>query len=132
MILAAQKQGLGTNFKKFSIDQASSVPWCRLCGTRIETIRHQLVNVHNWLRRNTGTDMTKYKVIRAYWEISKKYGILASSKWHEHQPLPITKNELTWYMTIYTDKKLKHNKPNLTLLLKREKYSIFLDIQARN
>ena len=39
-------------------------------------------------------------------------------------PLVVTENKgvkLMWDMTVYTDKKLKHNKPDITLLLKEEK-----------
>ena len=46
-------------------------------------------------------------------------------------PLVVTENKgvkLMWDMTVCTDKKLKHNKPDITLLLKEEKKWIFIDI----
>ena len=44
-------------------------------------------------------------------------------EWYEHQSLLGTENDgvkLTWYMTAYTDKKLKHSRSDKTLLLKEE------------
>ena len=35
---------------------------------------------------------------------------------------------LMWDVTVYTDKKLKHNRPDITLLPKEEKEWIFIDI----
>ena len=64
-------------------------------------------------------------------EISKKYGLEASSKCYEYQPLPVKENEEVKFacnMTIYADKKLKHGTPDITLLLKKDKEWIFTDI----
>ena len=36
--------------------------------------------------------------------------------------------KLTWDMTVYTDKKLKHSRPDVTLQPKEEKERIFIDI----
>ena len=63
-------------------------------------------------------------VLRLHWENSKKYELEVSSKWYEHQPLLIVKNEevkLTREMIIYTDKKLEHNRSDLKILVKEGK-----------
>ena len=55
-------------------------------------------------------------VVRIHWEISIKYGIECNDKWYDHQPLPVTENgkvRVTWNTTIYTDKRLKHNRPGM-------------------
>ena len=60
-----------------------------------------------------------------------KYGLKTFSKWYERQPLPFIENEdikRAWNMTIFTDKKLKHNRPDITLLQKKDKEWISKDI----
>ena len=59
--------------------------------------------------------------LRAHWEMCRKYGIECTDKSYDHQPLPIAENgevRITWDMTIYTDKVLKHNQPDITLVHK--------------
>ena len=59
------------------------------------------------------------------------YGLAASSKWYKRQSLLIKQNDrvkLTQDMTACTEKKLKHNRPDITVLLKQEKERIFIDI----
>ena len=44
-----------------------------------------------------------------------------TNKWYDHQPLSTAENgevRITWDMTIYTDKVLKHNRPDITLMHK--------------
>ena len=49
-------------------------------------------------------------------------GSICIDKWYNHQPLPIVKNgengevRITCDMTIYTDKVLKHHRPDITLV----------------
>ena len=41
----------------------------------------------------------------------RKYNIECTDNWYDHQPLPVAENvevRITWDMTIYTDKVLKH------------------------
>ena len=48
----------------------------------------------------------------------RKYGIECTDKWYDHQPLTVAKNRdvrITWDMTVCTDKKLNHNRPDITL-----------------
>ena len=61
----------------------------------------------------------------------EKYGLETFSKWYEHQPLPVIENgnlKLSWDMKIFTDKKLKHNRRDITLLQMKDKEWIFIDI----
>ena len=60
-----------------------------------------------------------------------KHGIDCSNKWYEHQPSPVVENDelrITWDMTIYTDKKLKHNRPDITVMQRNTKEWILIDI----
>ena len=59
------------------------------------------------------------------------YGLATSSKLYKRQSLPIKQNDgvkLTQDMTGCTEKKLKHNRLDVTVLLKQEKERIFIDI----
>ena len=41
-----------------------------------------------------------------------KVGTECTDKWYDYEPLPVVEKgdvRLTWDMTIYTEKKLKHN-----------------------
>ena len=51
----------------------------------------------------------------------KKHGMEHTDNWHEHvQPSMIETESLTlkWDCTIYTNNKLKHNQPGITLINK--------------
>ena len=57
--------------------------------------------------------------------------IECTDKWYDHQPLSIAENgevRITWDMSIYTDKVLKHNRPDITLMHKDTQKWIFIDI----
>ena len=65
--------------------------------------------------------MPQKVALRVQWEMCRKYGIECTDKWYDHQLLPITEKwrvRITWDMTIYTDKVLKHNQPDITLVHK--------------
>ena len=69
--------------------------------------------------------------LRVHWEMCRKYGIECTDKWYDHQPLPIAENgevRITWDMTIYTDKVLKHNRPDITLVHKDTQKWTLIDI----
>ena len=60
-----------------------------------------------------------------------EYVIECTDKWYDHQPLPIAENgevRNTWDMTIYTDKVLKCNRPDATLVHKDTKKWTLIDI----
>ena len=51
----------------------------------------------------------------------RKHGIECTDKWYDHQPLPVAEKgevRITWDTTVYTDKVLKHNRPDITLVHK--------------
>ena len=61
--------------------------------------------------------------LRVHWDMCRKYGIECNDKWYDHRPSPTTENgevRITWpwEMTIYTDKVLKHNRSDITLVHK--------------
>ena len=69
--------------------------------------------------------------LRVHWEMCRKYGIECTNKWYDHQPLSTAENgevRITWDMTIYTDKVLKHNRPDITLMHKDTQKWTLIDI----
>ena len=61
----------------------------------------------------------------------RKYGIECTDKWYDHQALPVAENgevRITWDKTVYTDKALKHNRPDITLEHKDAQEWTLIDI----
>lgn len=54
----------------------------------------------------------------------QKYGVKCTEKWYEHKPMPVAENtelKCMWDMTIYTDRHLQHNRPDITLVCRETK-----------
>ena len=120
LILAAQEKALRTNSIKYSIDKTSETPLCRLCGETTETVRYIVSECKKLTQREYRKRHDKV-ALRVHWEMCRKYGIECTNKWYDHQPLSTAENgevRITWDMTIYTDKVLKHNRPDITLMHK--------------
>ena len=61
----------------------------------------------------------------------RKYGIECGDKWYDHQPLAVAENRgvrITWNMTVCTDKKLNHNRPDITVVRKDTQEWTLIDI----
>ena len=130
LILAAQDQALRTNAIKCNIDKTSETPLCRLCGESAETVRHIVSGCKKLAQREYRKRHDKV-ALRVHWEICRKYGIECTDKWYDHQALPVAENRevrITWDMTIYTDKVLKHNRPDITLVHKDTQEWTLIDI----
>ena len=68
--------------------------------------------------------------LQVHWEMCK-YCIECNDKWYDHQPLPAAENgkvRITWDSTIYTDKRLKHYRPDITLVHKDTQECTLIDI----
>ena len=58
---------------------------------------------------------------REYRKRCRKYELEYTDKWHDNPPLSVAENRevrITWDMTIYTDKRLKQNRPDITAVHK--------------
>ena len=110
-ILAAQEQALRTNSMMYSIDKTSETPLCRFGADATETVRLIVSGCKKLAQREYRKRHDKV-ALRVPWEMCRKYGIEFNDKWYDHQPLPTAESgevRITWDMTIYTDKVLKHN-----------------------
>ena len=59
---------------------------------------------------------TEKAMTRVHWELCRKYVLESADKWYDHQPLSVAENgevRMTWDMTIYIGKRLKHNQPTV-------------------
>ena len=71
------------------------------------------------------------EALRVHWELCRKYGLEYTDKWHDHQLLPVAENgegRITWDMTIFTNKSLKPNRPNITVVQKDTQEWTLIDI----
>ena len=132
MILDAQELALRTNVIKQNIDQKhwSETSLCRMCGDTTETVGH-IASRCKKLAQNEYHKRHDKVALRVHWEICRKHGIDCSNKWYEHQPSLVVENDevrIRWDMTIYTDKKLKHNRPDITVMQRNTKEWTLIDI----
>ena len=103
---------------------------CRLCADATETVRH-IVNGCKKLAQREYRKRHHKVALRVHWEMCRKYGIDCNDKWYDHEPLPTAENGevgITWEMTIYTEKVLKHNRPDITLEHKDKQKWTLIDI----
>ncbi|XP_068684405.1 uncharacterized protein [Montipora foliosa] len=130
LILAAQEQALRTHSIKYSVDKTSETPLCRLCGDATETVRHIVSGCKKRAQREYRKRHDKV-ALRVHWKMCRKYGIGCTDKWYDHQRMPAAENgevRVTWDMTIYTDKGMKHNRPDITLVHKDTQKWTLIDI----
>lgn len=121
MICAAQEQALRTNSVKFSIDKTVDSPICRKCKSATESVQHIISGC-------TPLTQTEYKLrhdrvaCRLHWEVCREYGLEHAARWYEHIPHSCQENEsvkLLWDMTFFTDRRLAHNRPDISIFDKR-------------
>ncbi|XP_068684473.1 uncharacterized protein [Montipora foliosa] len=69
--------------------------------------------------------------LRVHWELRKNYDLECGEKWYEHQPIPVIENDqvkLVWDGTIVTDRRVPHNRPDITLVLKDKHQWLLVDV----
>ena len=129
-IIAAQDQALCTrNMRKhvFGEDIDSK---CRVCGDAEETVAHIISEC-------TKLAQVEYKAIRhdnvakvIHWKLCEKWGFQRGDKWYTHHPEKILESEqckILWDFPIQTDKVLKHNRPDITIVDKQRKKCLLID-----
>ena len=65
-----------------------------------------------------------------HWKLCKKWGFQNGDTWYNHDPQKVLENDkckILWDFSIQTDKKLEHNKPDITLLDKESKSTLLID-----
>ena len=130
MIFAAQERALRTNAIKHSIDKTIESPLCRKCKSAPESVQHIINGC-------TPLTQTEYKARhdkvanRLHWELCKANGLEHAERWYEHVPQSCQENEnmkLLWDMTFFTDRRLQHNRPDISVFDKIERTWKLIDI----
>ena len=79
----------------------------------------------------------EYKAIRhdnvakvIHWKLCEKWGFQRGDKWYTHHPEKVLESEqckILWDFPIQTDKVLKHNRPDITIVDKQRKKCLLID-----
>ena len=129
MILAAQEQSLRTRAIQAKIDKKAISPMCRMCGQAEETNMH-IVSACSKIAQTWMKERHDKLATHVHWELCKKYGIECSEKWYEHTATYVENDlvEITWDKTVQNDRRVKHNRPDIILNLKKENKWVLIDI----
>ena len=66
-----------------------------------------------------------------HWKLCKKWGFNKAEKWYIHKPEKVSDPEnckILWDFPIQTDKTLEHNRPDVTVIHKKTKKCILIDL----
>ena len=132
IITAAQDQALRTNWIKAKIDKQDCSPLCRLCHKEDESAMHIASGCEVLAKRQY---KLRHDLVgrRVHWEVCKKHGIKCSEKWFDHIPEKVSTTtdsttEVLWDLEIETQKKVKHNRPDIVIKEHDKKKWIFVDV----
>ena len=105
-------------------------PLCRMCGTEDETVAHNVSECPKLAQK-------EYKNLRhgnvakvIHWKLCEKWGFEKAEKWYMHQPQRVLESEhctILWDFAIQTDKQLKHNRPGIAVIEKKDKSCKLID-----
>ena len=134
MIMAAQDQAIRTRWVQKNIDKMDITETCRMCGDKEETISH-IVSECKQLAQNE-YKLSRHDKVAAilHRDICKKNGFECGDKSYEHvvdSEKKVLENEdvkVLWDFPIQTDKKLDHNRPDITMIDKRKKVCWLIDV----
>jgi len=129
-IIAAQDQAITTNNIRKIIYKENVSSLCRMCGKYDETIAH-ITSECPKLAQNEYKTWRHDQVARViHWKLCEKWGFEKGETWYKHTPEKVLENEeckLLWDFSIQTDKKLEHNKPDITVVDKKSQTTLLID-----
>ena len=117
LICAAQEQALATRYTRQKIWKTGGSPKCRLCMEQNETVHHivsgckMLAGTKYLFRHN---QVAKY----IHWRLLKDRGFEVKESWIEHNPREtetLNGTTILWDVPLLTDKKVKCNRPDITI-----------------
>ncbi|MEM7264392.1 MAG: hypothetical protein AAF370_00395 [Pseudomonadota bacterium] len=130
MICAAQEQALRTNSIKHAIDKTAESPMCRKCRKAPESVQH-IVSGCSLLAQKEYKHRHDRVATRLHWELCRDYDLEHSKYWYDHKPETVQENEkvkILWDMTMFTDRRLPHNRPDICVFHKEQRKWTFIDI----
>ena len=129
-IIAAQDQAIATNNMRREIFKENISPLCRLCGKSNETISH-ITSECPTLAQNQYKCWRHDEVARIlHWKLCQKWGFESAETWYNHKPECVLENDdckMLWDFPIQTDKEMEHNKPDITVVDKKNKVTLLID-----
>ena len=130
-ICAIQENAISTKYMKKHIYKTTDDDTCRACKQFPETVQHvmskcPILAPTKYLERHD--NVCKYFHVR----LAKKLGFVENlTKWYEYEPEPILENvstKILWNFMIQTDRPMKHNKPDITVLDKEARVVYLIDV----
>jgi hypothetical protein len=129
LIMSAQESALRVNYIKFKIDHTVADPTCRMCHQFPETIQHIVCGCPKLAKSEYQLRHDRMgKVI--HWALARKWGFDVAEKYFEHTPVAVLENEnckILWDFSIRTDRTIKNQRPDLTLVNKNEERALLVD-----
>ena len=119
-ILAAQDQCLLTRNYQAKVIKNGADPRCGICTQYDETIDHlisgcPILAPNEYLNRHNR--VAKY----IHWKICKHYGTQQAYNWYEPEAVTETDVTILWDNSIQADRKIKANKPDITVKIRENK-----------
>ena len=135
-VFPAQEQALPTNFLKAKITGESEDANCRICRSELETVTH-LVSSCKGLAQREYKRRHDRMGLRVYWEICRKFGVKCSEYWYKECPDKVRKSEcgnyeVWWDRPVETTKVLEHNRPDVVVVDRKNKFWTLIDFSVPN
>ena len=129
-IVAAQDQALYTRNLRNVVYRENVQSISRVCGAADETVVHIVSECSKQVQK-------EYKQVRhdnvakmLHWKLCEKWGFSKAEKWYIHKPEKVLESEsckILWDFPIQADKTLEHNRPDITVIDKKNKKCILID-----
>ena len=103
---------------------------CRLCGGADETIDN-LVSCCSVLAQKEYKPRHDRVASHVHWMLAKQAGFPVMDVWWKHSPSRVCENnfcKLLWDFSLVTDASLRHNRPDITMVLKQTNEAYLIDI----
>ena len=102
----------------------------RRCGRFDETVAHIISGCPELAQ---GVYLHRHNAVARYLHLTlcQLHGLERNALWYEHEPSKITQNEkikILYDWNIYTDKKIKHRRPDLVVVNKEEGKTLLIDV----
>ena len=136
-MVAIQDQTIPTrNYRKHILkDNTITTDKCRRCNAQSETIEH-IISGCKMLAQIDYKHRHDQVAKILHQRIGKKYELIEElSPYYEYTPQTILESKthkIYWDRTIITDKTIKHNRPDITLIDKINKSTTLIDIAVPN
>ena len=135
-MIAIQDKIISTrNYKKHILKQPIPSDLCRICNEQIETIDHitsgcRILAPKQYTKRHDNV----CKIIHE--NLAFKHSLIDTHiPYYKYTPPPVIENnnfKLYWDRSIITDRTIGHNRPDITLIDKKNKITYLIDIAIPN